>query len=93
METKIKETCHRSRRARVGIAAAVGTLAAGVPAGLSHASTPDPDAAAGEALGDLADRGATFYGTYGVPAAIIVIGASFGFFLLMKLSKKLRGAA
>lgn len=90
MET-INETkpCRGYRRVKAATLVGVATVAAGVPAGVTFAEPPDPDAAAGEAVGDLAQRGADFVGTYAVPAAIIAIGAGIGLSLLIKLGRRM----
>lgn len=77
------------RRAKVGAAVAVGTLAAGVPAATSFAEEPTPDEAAGEALGDLAERGADWVSTYAMPAAVIAVGAGLVLGLLIRFGKRI----
>lgn len=91
MNTITQDTKRTSvvRRAKAATLVGVATVAAGVPTGLTFAAEPEPDSVAGEAVVDLAEQGASFVGTYAVPAAIIAIGASIGLALLIKLGRRM----
>lgn len=98
MNTTQEENCARkgvARRAKVGVAAAVGTVAAGLPvSGLVFAGEPDPtpEEAAGAVIQGLADDGESFISTYGLAAVGVAIGASFVITLVVKLARRVKGA-
>lgn len=47
--------------------------------------------AAGVAVGEHADKGVEFIGTYGVPALLTLLGIGFVWTLTMKIGKRIRG--
>lgn len=76
-----------SRARRVQAGALVGAAAVlGAPV-TTFAAPPTIDATAGEAVTDLADRGAAFVGTYGVPALIVSLGVGVVWKLLKRIGR------
>jgi len=83
------ENSKKLRTAAVGLPVAVGTFLA--TSGAVSAAPPDPGGT-GAAMGDTADGVVSWVENFGIPGIVSVLLVGVGISLLIKFTRKARGA-